>query len=362
MIANVSNPEILAAKASAQMVERLLSRPMQPADAWARLIFTPCFGVGVTVVSGLPVANWLGYVWFIGVAAAIWQVNRYLYLRDNPCDEWLSAPVRRVVRLLATIVCATVPCSVGLLWLWYAVSGQAVPWGAIRLATAWTTVLVVLVTHVYETAHLIRRRETDMMAIGRLERRKMEAELEALRHQLDPHFLCNSLHALSWLIENDPGRAVVFNDNLGAVYQYLLRSRNQTLVPLGEELEFLRRYYDLLQLRFEDAIQFSIPDFGAAAEEMLVPPVSLQVLLENAVKHNEFSRMQPLRPVLRLESDAAVMENEIRPRRRAQETSGVGLENLRERCRLILSRELEVTAGPGIFRVRLPLRTRTTIG
>lgn len=360
---NYPKPEILTPKPDSRALERLLARPIELDDRGIRLLCIPLFGVGIAFVSGLTGAlhpgqavYWLGMAWFIAVSAVVWHGNRFLYLMQRQANDWFNHPVRRIALMLAAIVFYTVPCSVLMLCGWYAFSGLPVDWAAIRGATLICVICVVFITHVYETVYLIRQRETDMVHFEKLERAKVQAELEALKAQLDPHFMFNSLNALSWLIENDPGRAVAFNDNLAEVYRYILRNRDRGVVTLAEEVEFLRRYYALLRLRFEDAIQLEIPETLPEWETLYLPPISLQTLLENAVKHNEFHRNRPLCPRLIFEAEAVVMENEIQPRRHARPSSKVGLENLNERCRLILGRDMEVDSGPDRFRVRLPLR------
>ncbi len=362
--ANLPNPEILTPKADSQMMERLLPRPIELRDGGIRSLCIPLFGIAIPLVSGLfgPVgpgmpAFWLGFLWFIAVASAIWHGNRYFYLRQRQSNDWFQHPVRRIVYMLAAIIFYTVPCSVGMLWAWFGMNGLAPDWPAIRAATLISVICVVFITHVYETVYLIRQRESDMVTFEKLERAKAQAELEALKNQLDPHFMFNSLNALSWLIENDPARAVAFNDNLADVYRYILRNRDRALVTLTEELDFLRRYYALLKLRFEDAVRMDIPDPSPGFDTLYLPPISLQILLENAAKHNEFSREHPLETRIRLEPTAIVIENDTRLRRYPRPSSRVGLHNLSERCRLILGRDLEIQSGHGRFLVRLPLKS-----
>jgi LytS/YehU family sensor histidine kinase len=209
---------------------------------------------------------------------------------------------------------------------------------------------VVFITHVYETAYLIRQRESDLLAVERLERLRAEAELEALKGQVAPHFLFNTLNALSWLIENNPRKALHFNQDLAEVYRYILVARRRELVPLEEELAFLARYFNLLVLRFESAVSLDLPD--AAGRSWFVPPISLQVLVENAVKHNR----HPLRIEVSFEEDAIVVANEKRAREEAAPSARMGLATLDERCRLAIGRGIEVMDEGGRFSVRLPVR------
>ena len=122
-----------------------------------------------------------------------------------------------------------------------------------------------------------------------MERAKAEAELEALKNQIDPHFIFNSLNTLSHLIEEKPVKAKQFNDNLADVYRYILQNKARDLVLLREEMVFLENYFSLLKIRFEKAVQMKIIVDESEMDQYLVPPISLQILAENAIKHNEFS-------------------------------------------------------------------------
>ncbi|MBM3783316.1 MAG: histidine kinase [Acidobacteria bacterium] len=339
-------------------------RPLELRDGGIRSLCIPLFGLAIPLATGLygsfgigQPAFWLGQLWFILVSSAIWHGNRYLYLRQRQSNDWFRHPARRIVQMLAAIVFYTVPVSTGMLWTWYWFSGLPVDWVAIRLATATSVICVIFITHVYETVYLIQQRESDMVTFEKLERAKVQAELEALKNQLDPHFMFNSLNALSWLIENDPARAVAFNDNLADVYRYILHNRDRSLVSLEDELDFLSRYCALLKLRFEEAFRMEIPADRTAFANVYLPPISLQILLENAVKHNEFSRTEPLVVTLRIENDAVVMENDIRPKKHPRPSPGVGLQNLSERVRLTLRQDVEIQKGPTRFSVRIPLKS-----
>jgi LytS/YehU family sensor histidine kinase len=181
-----------------------------------------------------------------------------------------------------------------------------------------------------------------------------QAQLAALEGQVDPHFLFNSLNTLGYLIDHDPAGAREFNARLGRVYRYILGCRGRPLVLLAEEMEFLDDYAALLGVRFGVALRIR-KDGVARLDRLLVPPISLQVLLENAVKHNELSRAHPLFVVLRFEDRAVVLENTRRPRRDPPASAGIGLSNLAERCRLATGLDIAVEDRPDGFSVRLPL-------
>jgi LytS/YehU family sensor histidine kinase len=176
----------------------------------------------------------------------------------------------------------------------------------------------------------------------------------ALRAQVAPHFLFNSLNTLSWLIENNPGRALAFNQNLAEVYRYILMARRSELVPLSEEFNFLTQYFDLLKLRFEDSLLLQLP--AHRTDHLYVPPISLQVLVENAVKHNEHSRRYPLEVVMTIDERSITVTNHKRPRTTILPSAGMGLKTLDERCQMLLGRGISVRDSDGIFSVEVPVR------
>ena len=196
-------------------------------------------------------------------------------------------------------------------------------------------------THAYETIFLIRERESDLTRVERLERTRTQAELATLKAQVDPHFLFNSLNTLGHLIEHDTARGREFCDTLADVYRFVLDSRQRDLVPLADELAFLRRDHRLLELRFGQAMPLlGTHAVDVSAGDWLVPPMALQGLLENAVKHNQATVSEPLPVKLTLGESVVAMGNAVRPRRSALPSSGLGLANLDERCRLLTGRPL----------------------
>jgi len=328
-------------------------------DRWLMAVGIPGFGLLIPIVTGLygdlgPTrpALWLGVVWFVGLSAAIWLGNRWLLFRQRRHLDWFRHPLRRLVVLVAGVVLYTAPLTAIWLALWYVALGWPVHVGTITVVTLANTICVLFVTHLYETLFLVRERIDDATRLDRLQRARTQAQLQALRQQLDPHFLFNSLNTLSWLIETRPADALEFTDALSEVYRYILRHRERDLVPLDEELGFLSAYVRLLDLRFGGAVQVRVePGSGA----WLLPPLSLQVLVENAVKHNAFEVDAPLFVEVRPGHGEVIVGNARRPRLEAQEGHGVGLSNLSERVQLVLGQALAVHDDAQRFEVRVPM-------
>jgi hypothetical protein len=337
------------------------SEPAPIDDRLLRWIGVPGFGLVIPQLTGLfgphgPGAAifWIGNAWFVLLAWLVWHANRWLLFKTREHVDWFDHPLRKIALLLFGVLFGTIPVTVAMLAAWYEVARLPADWGVIRTVTLVNVICVVFVTHVYETVFLIKAREDDRLAAARLERARVESELEALRAQVDPHFLFNSLNTLAYLVREDPARAAGFTERLARVYRYLLASRGRPLVLLAEELELAQDYAGLLALRFGDALSIRIDAAGVAADRFLVPPVSLQLLVENAVKHNEVSLERPLAVAIAVRGDAVVVENARQPRARA-EGAGVGLANLAERVRRTTGRELGLETEGARFVVTVPL-------
>ncbi|MBL8342185.1 MAG: sensor histidine kinase [Rubrivivax sp.] len=324
----------------------------------------PGFGLAIPWLTGLYGPHtprerlyWVGAALFVGLAAAIWLGNRWLLFRQREHLDWFSHPLRKLSMLVAANVLYTVPVTVGGLLAWFALAGLPVDTQALQLVVMTNVVCVLFVTHAYETMFLIRERESDFVRVERLERLRAQAELAALEAQVDPHFLFNSLNTLGHLVTQDAQRAREFCDTLAEVYRYVLDIRRRDLVPLAEELAFLRRYHRLLELRFGPAVLplVGADEVQAGAARWQVVPMALQGLLENAVKHNRASAAEPLPLTLALGEGLLNVANPRRSRRSALPSAGVGLANLAERCRLLTGRPLERVERDGHFEVRVPL-------
>jgi len=180
------------------------------------------------------------------------------------------------------------------------------------------------------------------------------AKFESLKNQLDPHFLFNSLNVLTSLIGENPNQAERFTTKLSKVYRYVLEQRNKDLVPIEEELKFAKTYMELLGMRFEDAVKFNIPDI-ISTNELKIVPLSLQLLLENAVKHNVVSTSKPLTIKIYEEDNYLIIENNINPKEALGKSTKIGLQNIADRYGLITQRGVKIENNNKKFKVSLPL-------
>jgi sensor histidine kinase YesM len=332
-------------------------------DIGFRLILIPFFGVAIPLITGMingqNFSNWqvkLSFLYTIMIAFIIWEGNRYLHFSLRSYFDWINKPLQKITVMILSISFYTVPASVLLLVGWYNIfSKEPVNWHIITQSTLIILVAVIFITHVYETAFLVKESENEMIRNEQLERAKAEAELEALKNQIDPHFIFNSLNTLSHLIENKPAKAKQFNDNLADVYRYILQNKARGLVLLREEMEFLQSYFLLLQIRFEKAVQLKVNINEPALNQYLIPPISLQILAENAIKHNEFSEATPLLLEIEMKNNELIVHNRVRRKTLRKASSKIGLQNLGERYKLTTNKEIVIEEDEKNFTVSLPI-------
>ena len=183
------------------------------------------------------------------------------------------------------------------------------------------------------------------------------AKFESLKNQIDPHFLFNSLNVLTSLIEENPENAQKFTTSLSKIYRYVLEQKDKELVSLEEELNFARTYMDLLKMRFEDSVSYEVPEILSNPEAKVVP-LSLQLLLENAIKHNAISEKRPLKIHIYEEGNYLIVENNFQKKETLQNRNGVGLQNIISRYHIVSNRKVIIEQNTATFRVKLPVLTQ----
>ncbi len=183
------------------------------------------------------------------------------------------------------------------------------------------------------------------------------AQFDALKNQLDPHFLFNSLNVLTSLIHENPDQAERFTTALSKVYRYVLEQKNKELVTVDEELKFAKLYMSLIKMRFEDSIVIDIPEKSMNPEAKVVP-LSLQLLLENAVKHNMVTPSKKLHIKIFERDGVLIIQNNLQPKQVVKKSSGVGLQNIRQRYALLTDREVKINQSAREFAVAIPMLTK----
>jgi Histidine kinase len=331
-------------------------------DLVIRAIGIPAFGIAVPRLVGLldhvaitQPAYWAGSAWSIFVVAVVCHATRWIYFQVRRQRDWVTRPLREAAILFAAVVGCTGPLAALAVAGWNLCLDTEerhllVPTVAVAVGC------VVLVIPMYEVALLRKERAGDQARVVTLERACACAELVASRARIEPHFLCNSLAALHGLIAVDPRRAILFADHLARLHRRLLEQCRSSHVRLGEELVFLADYVALMKLRFGAALVVRLRSAGVDLAAHL-PPATLQILVENAVKHNHLSRQHPLVVTIELRASSVCVHNPLRLRRQIVGSAGMGLQTLDEQLRATAGGGLTVRQRDGQFAVTVPLGT-----
>ena len=345
---------------------RLFSKQKLQSSAMMSLKITMAFGIGVVCIHQNFDLKSIGmnflfagmYSFGLGMGNAV--LNEYLSAKWS----WITQTNQRVAAGIIGTILYSVSIVLLIHYVIYSlILGYAVD-SLFQGTLFWIHIIVVLIALVIATFFHAQGFMINWKASLSQETVKQEivaktesAKFETLKSQIDPHFLFNSLNVLTALIDENPRQAERFTTKLSKVYRYVLEQRNKELIPLSEELNFARTYMELLQMRFEDAIQFDIPK-NLSNEDLKIVPLSLQLLLENAVKHNVVSSSKPL--VLRIfeENGSLVIENNINHKEAIGKSTKVGLRNILDRYSLLTKRSVVVTNDKITFQVSLPLLTK----
>ena len=183
------------------------------------------------------------------------------------------------------------------------------------------------------------------------------AKFETLKNQIDPHFLFNSLNVLSSLIEENPENAQRFTTSLSKIYRYVLEQKDKELVSVDEELSFAKTYMNLLKMRFENSLFYELPETVINPDAKVVP-LSLQLLLENTVKHNVVSEQKPLHIRIFIDGDYLAIQNDFQKKEVIQSRQGVGLQNIVDRYGIITNRKVLIEQNEKTFTVKIPILTK----
>lgn len=225
------------------------------------------------------------------------------------------------------------------------------------LQTVLITFIISLLIHVF---YLYKAYQENRVKEQKVIAGTASAKFESLKNQIDPHFLFNSLNVLSSLIEENPESAQKFTTSLSKIYRYVLEQRDKELVSVSEELSFAKTYMNLLKMRFENSITFELPEVFDNDETKVVP-LSLQLLLENTIKHNIVSESKPLHIKIFIEDNYLIIQNNLQKKEVLQDRKGVGLQNIVNRYALISERKVIIEQDANFFRVKIPILTKQIV-
>jgi len=285
-------------------------------------------------------------------------VNAYFYNYISKIYSWEKQPKRRLwigavgSILLTVITFALIQAVISILIYGNSVSyfienETATPYVFALIISVFAS-LIIHAYYFYKTIQDSKIKEQKIIA------GTASAKFDALKNQLDPHFLFNSLNVLTSLIEEDPHQAQKFTTSLSKVYRYVLEQKNKDLVSVDEELQFAKTYIRLLKMRFEDSIVFEVPESASDPEAKIIP-LSLQLLLENAVKHNIVSPNKPLHIKVKEVNNMLVVSNNLQEKQVVKKSSGVGLRNIHQRYNMLTDRKVKINKTASDFSIELPM-------
>lgn len=330
-------------------------------DIYLRILFIPLLGISLPLISGMinyvffsPLQLAAANLFFILTSFTIWTGSHWIHKRLRLLFSPLVNPFAKIatVSAAASLYGASIGSFAYLAWL--KASGSSFDKTIVIRFLILCVVAVIVFTLIYEILFLSQERERDNKLVNEMGRELSQAELQALSNEMDPHFVFNSLNAMNHLILNNPMQAHLFNNNLAQVFKYFLLNKTRELIPLKDEISFIKNYFFLLQIRYEDKLQLQLA-LGDNHQSIMIPPCALQVLIENAIKHNEFSEERPLMISVVMNGHYLKVSNNYRPRPYSINSTHTGLSNLRSRFRLICRKEIVVEQTRELFTVKLPV-------
>jgi two-component system, LytTR family, sensor kinase len=290
---------------------------------------------------------------FVAVVVS-WEFLRYVNLALNrklPYER--SIPVRILIQIAIGIAYA-----VFLRYLIYVFGEPVLPFTLDRLFLAATWLLYILmsvgINAIFFIQFFIEKWKTSIVETERLEKEKAIVQFDNLKNQLNPHFLFNALTSLNSLIAEDQDLASKFLQHMSRVYRYLLQHKEKSAISLFSELEFIRNYIFLLETRFKNALHIRL-NIDAAMEDRLIVPTTVQILIENAIKHNVVDASKPLTIDVLTSGDYLVVSNNLQKRSVVETSNKVGLENLKSLYAYLADNPIEVEQTDDRFYVKVPL-------
>jgi len=213
----------------------------------------------------------------------------------------------------------------------------------------------IIISLSYEATYFFDKWKEQFRINEQLKNQQIKTQYEVLQNQMSPHFLFNSLNTLASIIPEDGDAAVSFTEKLSEVYRYILNNKERELVSLEEELAFVRSYLFLLRMRYPDNLSF---DFQIEEQyhKMTIPPLTLQMLVENAIKHNIVSKTKPLHIDIYVENGKSVIvKNNLQKKEIPDSSTKTGLENIRKRYHILGNKKIDVITSTTNFMVAVPL-------
>lgn len=297
-----------------------------------------------------------GFLWAFSISITQWVGLEIIYEWIDRRISWIETPVKKVfVQIFTFLIYSATAFSIVQLanyYIWMDVLPEN-SWELILKSLPYTLLISFIISLIFTAIGFFYAWKNAFIRAEKLKVEMMAYKYESLRNQINPHFLFNSLNVLSDLVYDDQAMAVKFIRQLSDLFRYVLDSRDKELVPLKDELEFIRSFTFLLKTRFEEKLKIDI-DVQANPDEYIVP-MTLQLLIENAVKHNEVSEAFPLRITVRKVVDCLEVENNLQPKSVGDDSKKTGLKNITQQFAFFSERPIKIITSDERYMVRVPI-------
>lgn len=313
------------------------------------------------LISGSLNRSLITYVWNAGYSLSLGLplfANGYLFgWFEKRYINWIKKPVKSVLAALTMHLIYSSLVIFVVNWFWFIiVGGQSGSdfWAKNKGTIVSEYIIFVLVASIIYAISFFKSWRVQVQETEKVKSEALALKYKVLQDQINPHFLFNSLNVLGSLIDIDVTKAKQFNHELSLFYRSLLSFKNQDIISLSEEIDFVNKYIYLQQIRFGEALQVDIVANKKIVGKVI--PLSLQALVENAIKHNQMSVENPLKILIAISDNyELVVENNLQPKKLLEETSKTGLKNLAGRYSFLTGKEMTITKNKSYFRVTLPL-------
>jgi len=283
----------------------------------------------------------------------IWEGSKFIQAFISYLFPWEKSIIKHLAYEIAYIfIFSSISLIVGIYSYGHLVSAVNISLAVVLQNIFVSFVLALLFIAINEGSFLFSKWKAPLVEQERLREENLIAKVESLKKQLDPHFLFNSLSVLSGVVYKDPELADRFITKLAQVYRYVLEHNDEKLVSLKTEVEFVKAYCFLLNVRFLDKIELKVQDF---ASNIGVLPMSLQLLIENSVKHNVISDQSPLIISIYIENEFIWVENKVNKKQIQYDSTKIGLKNLETRYKFVTNQSIVIEESEWSFKVGLPL-------
>lgn len=299
---------------------------------------------------------------FLLLTTATWEVIRWILVRFRKWFPLLSQTKKRILLVLPICWAASVLID----WVDMVIvnsTGFHKPYSMSSFVNTLPGALIftVLIVGVQEAVYYFDRLIKAEKEAEALKKENLQTQLESLKQQVSPHFLFNSLNTLSYLIGDDAKQAEKFLEELSKVYRYLLRNNEHELTDLATEMQFIRSYFHLLKTRYGDSLHLQLA-IEPRYETYLLPSLTLQLLIENAVKHNIIHKTQPLTVQIITQPGGLLMvKNNLQKKIQHIPSTQIGLANIAAKFRLLKQREITIKETENEFAVIIPLMANQLI-